>query len=198
MPTMTLRRTVLVVPLVTAAIASCSPVTPSGSPSSPASPVNTTVVATPTPTPTSTPSPSPTWSADQTAAVKTAEEFKRASSEARQMRRNPNDLYNYGRGASVKASIKSVNDLAFLKLKEAGESKLVGFQPRSPSKRSGRSLVVVDACLDNRLMRIVDRSGKDVMSSDSKVISPVSWTVERWPDRWYVTDLAQGTHRCDP
>lgn len=159
------RRTVgLVGGIALAVLAGCtSPaptaITPSMSPS---------LTQAPTPTETATPTVTPTWDADQTAAVRSVEEFigtsMRILADPSAFTSNQTSklLSSSSGGDALSASVGSFDTMREKGFRVLGSVELVRTLPTRPVDESRGREVHVTVCLDQSSLRAVDQDGNTV------------------------------------
>lgn len=170
-------------------LTACTPAT-SGSPSA---------TVTPTPSvasPSVTPSPAPTWSTDQQAAVNKVKQYHRVAAEVMRGERSANDLAKFARDPALGEAVRYYNTLFGNGLREDGTVAISDMKPSAVRTSGKRPTVVVQLCQDTTRLQVLDKKGNDVLEADSKKVSPMVVTVQRWDDGWFVTNLEAGEHAC--
>lgn len=59
----------------------------------------------------------------------------------------------------------------------------------------GRSTVEVSTCVDDRTWWFVDKDGTKIPVEP--VVNPVVFTVQEFPDGWFVVGERDGAHTCE-
>ena len=167
-------------------LASCTP--------SQAAPTPSVTLPT-SPSPSATPTTMPTFSAVQDAAASKVVDYYRVFNQVMTRDVSPNDLARVARGAALAEAQTSYNTFGNASLTVKGSVKATIVTVSSPQEGK-RLSVIVSLCDDARDWQVVDKSGKDILSSSAKVIRPLDAKIEQWPDGWYVTKFVEGKHQC--
>lgn len=171
-------------------VAACGP-----TPEQPPSP-------TPTPTPslTASPEPSPVKSAEQLAAESKVEEMNRTYWSVMTKQADPNNLYGVIRNRAGEEYVASYFRMystmdAHMGGRAEGE-RTVSIQGSDVAEDlDGRSTVEVSTCVDDRTWWFVDKDGTKIPVEP--VVNPVVFTVQEFPDGWFVVGERDGAHTCE-
>ena len=93
-------------------------------------------------------------------------------------------------------TVRYYNTLFGNGLREDGTVAISDMKPSAVRTSGKRPTVVVQLCQDTTRLQVLDKKGNDVLEADSKKVSPMVVTVQRWDDGWFVTNLEAGEHAC--
>lgn len=188
-------------------LSACTPSSP------PAATVPVSSAATSSATPTSAtpvPTPTPTWSTEQVAAIQAVEDYRSA---IRKIEADPSGfteaemraaLREVAGGDVVPAKVNTYVALKKQGFRYDGETLVVSTKASHPSDASYGREVVVTSCLDQRGLRVLDKTGSEVSEAELGYAIPDfnlrQYTVvkTKGAERFLVYGLSPGKGECGP
>lgn len=183
----------------------------SSSPPATTAPVSSTAASSATPTSaTPVPTPTPTWSTEQLAAIQAVEDYRSA---IRKIEADPSGfteaemrsaLRKVAGGDVIPAKVNTYVALKKQGFRYDGETLVVSTKASRPSDASYGREVVVTSCLDQRGLRVLNKTGNEVSEAELGYVIPDfnlrQYTVvkTKGADRFLVYGLSPGKGECGP